>query len=175
MDEGAKMHLLTSLLGNRRKTLESLERVLFLLDSRLDNGQIQAIHSPQLSEISTRAQSGFEKLAFAVIFDVTSNFSTSEGLVRDARDILSTILSRPDDQDFPRALYILRFSTKHGMLRRRFVAHGKVVGALMLVLERTAKSAREDLFPLVMDTLCYLIDDGAYDQRYRVCMFILYR
>ena len=95
--------------------------------------------------------------------------------MKDARDTLSTILSSPDDLDFPRALYTLRFSARHRELRRRFIAHDEVVKALMLALERIANSRSEDLFPLVMDSLCYLIDDGMYDQRRLVYMPILCR
>lgn len=34
----------------------------------------------------------------------------------------------------------------------------------MHALEKTAKGHNESLFPLVMDSLRYLINDGAYDQ-----------
>jgi hypothetical protein len=46
----------------------------------------------------------------------------------------------------------------------------------MLALDRIAKSRSEDLvFPLVIDSLCHLIDDGMYDQRRLMYMLILYR
>ena len=104
-----------------------------------------------------------------------ANLSISEGLVRDARATLGAILSHPDHQDLPKVLYILRFLTRHRTLRQRFVAHDQVIGALMFAVEQTPKSTRENLFPLVMDSLCYLIDDGAYDQHHLVYMFILCR
>ena len=92
-----------------------------------------------------------------------ANLSISQTLVTDARVTLCTILPLPDHPDFPKALYILRFSARHRELRRRFIAHDEVIKALILALDRIAKSRREDLFPLVMDSLCYLIDDGMYD------------
>ena len=104
-----------------------------------------------------------------------ANFSISQPLVTDARTTLSTILPSPDHSDFRRALYILRFSARHPELRRRFIAHDEVIKALILALERIAKSHSEDLLPLVMDSLCHLIDDGTYDQRRLMCMLILYR
>ena len=46
----------------------------------------------------------------------------------------------------------------------------------MLALERIVKSRSGHLFPWVMDSLCYLIEDGIYDQhRLMYIMLILYR
>ena len=103
-----------------------------------------------------------------------ANFSVSQALVTDAREILCTILPSPDHPDFPRVLYILRFSARHQELRRRFIAHDEVIKALMLALERIPMSHSKDLFPLVVDSLCYLIDDGTYDWRPPMYMLILY-
>ena len=104
-----------------------------------------------------------------------ANFSISKELVKDARETLRTILPLPNHPDFPRALYILRFSARHRELRRRFIAHNEVIKALILALERIAKSRSEHLFPLVMNSLCYIIDDGTHDQRRLMYMLILYR
>ena len=103
-------------------------------------------------------------LESTLIFDApTANFSTSEGLAREARDSLITILASPNQAYFPETLEVLRISTKNGALRRRFVAYKEVVEALFHALERMTKRQREGLFPLVMDILCYLIDDSAYN------------
>lgn len=40
----------------------------------------------------------------------------------------------------------------------------------MVALEQTTKSAMEDVFPLIVDSLCYLIHDGAPDQNNLVYM-----
>ena len=103
-------------------------------------------------------------LESTLIFDVlTANFSISEGLARKARDSLITILTFPNQAYFPETLKVLRISTRNGALRRRFVAYKEVVEALFHALERMTKSQREGLFPLVMDILCHLIDDSAYN------------
>ena len=102
-----------------------------------------------------------------------ANFSVSQALVTDARDILCAILRSPGP-DFPRALYILRFSAKHQELRRRFIALYEVIETLIFALDGIPKSPSKDLFPLVVDSLCYLIDDGTYDWRPPMYMLILY-
>lgn len=91
-----------------------------------------------------------------------ANFSVSEEQLKDARDTLCDILSSPAGT--PGAFYVLRFLTRHETLRRRFIAHDEVIGALIRALEWTAKSPNENLFPLVMDSLRYLINEGASDQ-----------
>ena len=95
--------------------------------------------------------------------------------MKDARDSLRTILRPPNHPDFPRALYTLRFSAGRRELRQHFVAHDEVIAALMPALERIAESRSEDLYPLVVDSLCYLIDDGTRDQRRLTYVLILYR
>ena len=45
----------------------------------------------------------------------------------------------------------------------------------MRALDQTAEGRSEGSFPLVMDSLCYLIDDGTYDERPSGHMLILCR
>ena len=104
-----------------------------------------------------------------------ANFTISEELAKDARRSLHTILLSHNDPDFPKALYILRFSARHRELRRRFIAHDEVIAALMRALERITESRSGDLYPLVVGSLCSLIDDGTCDQHRLMYMLILYR
>lgn len=104
-----------------------------------------------------------------------ANFTVSEEFVSDARTSLSALLSSPDRPDFHRVLYILRFSARHQTLRRRFIADRAVIRAFMFALEWSAQSTNESLYPSVMGSLCYLIDDGACDRHHLVKMLILYR
>ena len=90
----------------------------------------------------------------------TANFTAPEDLVISAMVSLSIVLSTPDHPDFYRTMYTLRFLAKHDTLRQRFIDHDEVIGALMNALEWTTKSASENLFPLVTETLCYLIYDS---------------
>ena len=102
------------------------------------------------------------------------NFSISQKLLKNARDSLRAALASPDVPNFPRALYILQFSARHQKLRRRFIAHDEVIADLILALTPIAKSHNKDLYPLVMDSLCSLIDDGTYDQGRIMHVLILY-
>ena len=97
----------------------------------------------------------------------------SEERVQVARSFLETILPSVNHLDFPRALYILRFSARHQPLRR-FVDI-KVVDALMLALDRITKSRNTDLYPLIMDSMRYLINDGTCCERRLLYMLILCR
>jgi hypothetical protein len=45
----------------------------------------------------------------------------------------------------------------------------------MLALERIPMSRSEHLFPLIMDSLCRLIDDSTYDPRRLMYMLTFYR
>ena len=83
--------------------------------------------------------------------------------MNDARNSLCTILSSSDCNRG--AFYVLRFSTRHQTLRRRFIAQERVIEAVMHAMEWTRNDPNEHLFLLVMDSLRYLINDGAYDQR----------
>ena len=105
----------------------------------------------------------------------TAYFTAPEELVRDARASLCSILSFPDAPDAYKALYIVRFSTRHQTLRRHFIGHNDVIGALVLALEWTAKHSNENLFRLVTESLCNLIADGAYDRHYPSYTLIVYR
>ncbi|KAN0094937.1 Uncharacterized alpha/beta hydrolase domain (DUF2235) domain containing protein [Tylopilus felleus] len=157
LDEATTTSLLASLLSDHQKTLKSLGEVLILLD--FNNRQTRTVPTPQwLEKFVHSKQSGFNKFALTVIYDVLSNFSISEKLVDEARDALITILPFPDHLDFPRAVYVVRFSARHRTLRRRFIARSDVIHSLMFSLERIVESPNEDLFPLVVESLCYLID-----------------
>ena len=101
------------------------------------------------------------------VFIANSSISNSEylELVRGARDALSGILSSPrQSYPFKAACYVVRFQVRHRKLQQCFITHDGVIGKLVVTLERTAKSATGDMFLLVMDSLCYLIHDGASDQ-----------
>ena len=93
--------------------------------------------------------------------------------MENARDALKSILVNPDHSGFQRALYIIRFSARHQDLRRRFIAHDDVIQALVVALENVPKSCSKDSFPLVTESLCHLLDSGAYDQRRPVYTLIL--
>ena len=111
-----------------------------------------------------------------ITYILLANISISDQLVSDVRNSLCAILSRENEGiDITRTLYVLRFSIRHRTPQRRFIADEEVIGALMHALKRITEGRRENLFPLVMDTLCYLIDDGTYDERPSGHMLILYR
>ena len=100
-----------------------------------------------------------------------ANFYLSKELLRRARDSLVAIVSSSNQPYFPRTLYVLRFSTRNEELRRRFIAHEDVIRALLHAMEwaGTTENRNENLFPLVMDSLCSLINDGMYDRRLLGC------
>ncbi|KAG9310463.1 hypothetical protein JVU11DRAFT_9606 [Chiua virens] len=162
LDERARTWLLESLLKDQQTTLGSLEKVLFLVDSlnyeTADNGQTRTIPRPQWT-LSGFQGLPFAKYALTVVYDATSQVPVSEELLDGARKTLCTVLqSSPDHTEFTPALYILRFSAKYPRLRQRFI-DDDVTRALTAALEWTSKSPSEIQFPLVTDSLCYLIAD----------------
>ena len=106
-----------------------------------------------------------------------ANISISEELVGDVRSLLCTRLSSHENQgiDITRTLYILQFSIRHQTPRRRFIANEELIEALIHALKRTTECRSENLFPLVMDSLCYLIDDSTYIEHPSGHMLNLYR
>ncbi|KAG9313677.1 hypothetical protein JVU11DRAFT_6022 [Chiua virens] len=162
LDERARTNLLEALLRDEQTTLDSLEKVLILIDSMNyeapDNGEAPPKPRPQW-KLSGFQGGAFAEYALTVINDATSQGDVSEESLNGVRNTLCTILqSSPDHLELTRALYVLRFSAKHSKLRQRFV-DDDVTRALMVALEQTAKSPRKILFPLVIDSLCYFIAD----------------
>ena len=105
----------------------------------------------------------------------TANFTASKDLVISARVSLSTVLSTPNHPDPYKTMCALRFSARHDILRQRFIDHDEVIGALMHALEWTAKSTTTDLFLLIMDTLCSIVENSEHEEHHHVHVLILYR
>ena len=93
--------------------------------------------------------------------------------MENARDALKTVLANSDHSGFQRALYVIRFSARHQNLRERFIAHDGVIQALVVALENVPKGRSKNSFPLVTESLCHLVDSGAYNQRCPVYTLIL--
>ena len=98
---------------------------------------------------------------YILIADPSGANSRSSELLEGVRGSLKDMLS-VRNQLYPLELfYIVRFSARHKKLRP-FITHNEVIDALMAALEQTAKTgAMQNLFPLVVDSLCSLIRGGA--------------
>lgn len=96
-----------------------------------------------------------------------------DDLARGAGQYLKVVLSQGDHPDCPRTLSLLRFLTRYPTLKSPDTLVSSVIEALMRALGWAAKSRNTSTFALVVDSLCNLINNGAYNS-YRLSWFVVH-